>query len=307
MIPKSDDIRMEVSTLCSYSCGVCPHRKMKRPKMVMETKDFQDYLSKILDATDQYEHITFSGMGEPLFDPHLMDKVKIAKDRGLEVTIVTNGYALTPEVYQEMCDAEVMAVRVSITGMVHYGKSHGCEDRQLFILTETLGAMMERNGLTKVCVNCVAENEAEYELALSVFECQVHQLEIWTPHNWGDAFKHRKIGKKRKNCGRIFNGPLQVQVDGSVNVCCFDYNGLTTMGTLKTQHLHEIFAGAEFIRQVVCSNSGDWSGPLKYPCRKCDQRNEDRDGILLYTSRKDKDRIKRTSTTFHEIDTDVVE
>ena len=303
MIPKNDDIRMEVSTVCNYSCWCCPHSKMRRRKEIMETGDFEYYLDKILMDTDQYKHITFSGMGEPLLDLDIVKKVRYARKRKLKVTIVTNGSLLTPEIYKEFCKAGVQTVRVSMVGMLDYGKSHGCPDSNLADMMDSFRKIIDMGGKTLLAVNCVAENINEYNIMLRVLGDQIEQLEIWQAHNWGNGFRLRNRTYTRvSNCGRLFTGPLQVQVDGKVVACCFDYAGRTELGHLKHSTLDEIFTGAEYVTQVCHSNTGDWKG-AGYPCYQCDQRNGDKDGILMYSSRlvDSENRVKMTSNTLSKV------
>jgi len=225
----------------------------------------------------------------------------------LATTVVTNGSQLTPDLYQRFCEEGVGTVRISITGMINYGKSHGCDDNKLNELLKTLEYIMFNSGVTKIAVNCVADSPAEYQLMFDALAGNVMQLEIWSPHNWGKAFKFReKTTKRLRNCGRIFTGPLQVLVDGRVNVCCFDHDGTTTLGSLKKDSLKDIFSGSQYVNQVVCSNTGDWRGQ-KYPCAGCDQRNVSKDGVLLYSSRAEEDRVFRTSTSFQRVDTQALE
>ena len=65
---------------------------------------------------------------------------------------------------------------------------------------------------------------------------------------------YRTIKKEQlKTCGRPFNGPLQVQVDGTVNMCCFDYNGKLLLEDLNAQSLAEIFNSVAYkkIRDAI--------------------------------------------------------
>ena len=301
MIPKSDDIRMEVSTICSYNCTICPHDRMNRPKTVMKITDFLVYMGKIQQETDQYNHVTFSGIGEPLFDPTLGQKLQYVHSLGMKTTIVTNGSKLTPDYFDQLSEIGVGTIRISILGLLEYGKSHGVDEEILQEILSNIDYITKQETDTKLAINCVAENDAELELALKIFECQVDQLEIWKAHNWGSGFKIRETQRDlKKNCGRIFQGPLQVMVDGGITTCCFDYDGKLNMGNLNQSSLTEIFQSAEYVNQVCHSNTGNWRG-TGYPCEKCDQRNKNKDGVLLYTSREEEDRIDRTSTSFAKI------
>ena len=100
------------------------------------------------------------------------------------------------------------------------------------------------------------------------------------------------------SCGRPFRGPLQVQVDGTVNMCCFDYDGHLTLGDLKTQSLQEIFSSPMFQKILECHTTGNFkdSGLI---CENCDQRNADKSDVMVYNSKFNiKERVKQLSTTY---------
>ncbi len=127
-------------------------------------------------------------------------------------------------------------------------------------------------------------------------------LEVWRPHNWVNAKRYRKVQQEKiKTCGRPFNGPLQIQVDGIVNMCCFDYDGLLALGDLKHQALNEIFSSSMFDEIIRAHTSGEFkcSGLI---CADCDQRNRDKSDVMIYNSRYDiKDRVEMISTTYRKI------
>ena len=66
MIPRNNDIRFELTTLCNYDCIICPREQLKRPKTTMPTAMFQRLLTAVLAASDQYRLLTFAGLGEPI-------------------------------------------------------------------------------------------------------------------------------------------------------------------------------------------------------------------------------------------------
>jgi hypothetical protein len=87
-----------------------------------------------------------------------------------------------------------------------------------------------------------------------------------------------------------------VQVDGTVNVCCFDYDGAMVVGDLTRQTFSEIYSGAELarIRELHASGQADQL-PL---CRVCDQRDPpERKASYLVVSPDDAtERVRRTSS-----------
>ena len=127
-------------------------------------------------------------------------------------------------------------------------------------------------------------------------------MEVWKPHNWVDGKDYRKVQNERlKTCGRPFKGPLQVQIDGTVNMCCFDYNGQLLLGDLNKQNLREIFSSEMFKKIVKCHETGNFEGSGLI-CENCDQRNKVKTDVMIYNSKFDvKERVGKVSTTYSDL------
>ena len=129
------------------------------------------------------------------------------------------------------------------------------------------------------------------------FDHLVDEIEIWKPHNWGDALNYRIGAPVKNSCGRPVRGPLQVQVDGTVNMCCFDYDGKLVLGDLKTQTLDEIFSFDAYLNLKECHTTGNY--PDDMLCKNCDQRIE-YDGLLYSTVKGD--RTYMFSSSYEEME-----
>ena len=168
-----------------------------------------------------------------------------------------------------------------------------------------------RDTLTEICAldretqmlftfNVVeAGREKDLRSWIRYWEPKADLIEVWQPHNWVYGRALRPVSaKKRETCGRPFRGPLQVQVDGTVNMCCFDFNGDLTLGDLKVQSLHEIFEGDFFLKIYDCHLKGDFE-KSDLICEDCDQRNADKSDVLIYNSKFDiRERVEMTSSTY---------
>ena len=145
-------------------------------------------------------------------------------------------------------------------------------------------------------------NDTDMESWIEYWKDKVDLLEVWRPHNWVNSKDYRAVQKEKlKTCGRPFNTPLQIQVDGTVNMCCFDFDGQLLLGDLKTQTLEEIFESSMFNKILKYHTTGDFteSGLI---CEDCDQRNVDKSDVMIYNSKFDiKERVKKVSTTYQEI------
>lgn len=311
MIPKSNEMRFEVATKCNYKCVICPHHKLIRAKEIMSTELFKQVFDRIVEETDQYTTLTFPGMGEPLLDHDITEKIRYAKQRrpDLQVMILTNGSVLTPKKFQEFEALGVTSVRVSFYGNTPetYREIMGINSKNMFSRVES--NLLEISRIKKTTKLLITMNviDEKYDVVseewINFWKDKVDLLEVWKPHNWGTSMNLRRVQEEKLDtCGRPFQGPLQIQVDGTVNMCCFDYDGHTTMGDLRTQSLNEIFSSPLFKKIVSCHTSGDYKGS-NLLCENCDQRNADKSDVMVYNSKFDiRDRVGKTSTTYSDLE-----
>lgn len=308
MIPESNELRFEVTTRCNYNCIICPREKLTRKKETMSFELFKMLFDKINRETDQYNILTFPGLGEPLLDETLDKKIEYAKRNNFLVLMLTNASMLSVDRFRELEDLGTDSIRVSFYGNTpeSYSSVHGVRDKDLFgQIRDTLTEICKIKKQTKVLLtyNIVENNNDSYVSSwIEYWKDKADLLEVWHPHNWVDGRDYRKVQREKlKTCGRPFKTPLQVQVDGTVNMCCFDFDGKLLLGDLKTQSLKEIFESEMFKKIEKCHLTGDFKNS-DLICENCDQRNADKSDVMVYNSMFDiQERVKKVSTTYSNI------
>lgn len=308
MIPKSNELRFEVTTKCNYNCIICPREKLTRKKETMSFSLFKMLFDKINKEIAQYNTLTFPGMGEPLLDRTLNKKIEYAKKKKFRVLMLTNASLLSVKKFKELEDIGVDSIRVSFYGDTpeSYKNVHMVRDIGLFkkikeALTEI--CRMKRATQLLLTYNIVDNNnDSLVDSWIEYWKGKADLLEVWRPHNWVDGRTYRKVQRKKlKTCGRPFKTPLQVQVDGTVNMCCFDFDGKLLLGDLKTQPLKKIFQSQVFKKILRCHTTGNFknSGLI---CENCDHRNIDKSDVMVYNSKFDiRERVKSVSTTYAKV------
>lgn len=307
-IPKSNEIRFEVINRCNYNCIICTKNKLTRPKGVMNYKTFKYLLDKITSETRQYKYVSFAGMGAPLLNPEIVDMVWYCNVKKLKPLIVTNGLCLTDDKFERLQKAGLYSIRVSFHGAdpEGYCKLHGVSFNEFMRAYRNVcmaSALRKKTKLLLTFVVVPGVNDAPVEKWMTMFDGLADLYEVWQAHNWVDHFDYRQIqDRKLMTCGRVMNGPLQVQVDGTVNACCFDWDGKLIYGDLITQSLKEIFSSDEYARIKTAHQTGDYAD-TGLICENCDQRNSIKKDILIYSSKYKNadDRVSRTSTTYGKV------
>ena len=291
MIPDTKEIAVEVTTCCDYACVFCPHSTMMRRKETMSLQDFRFYLDKCLDADRQFEVVSFGGLGEPSLDRGLSEKIASVKAAGLKTVLYSTMSSVDQGRFAEFEQAGLDTLRISLCAIdaVRYGAVHGVRNEACFArVQQNLRLILQTPGRrTKIyLIFTLADADAEAAAAeidewRRRWESSADGVEVWRPHNWGGRYTLRERQQnKLKSCGRPFSGPVNLLVDGSITICCFDYEGRHIIGNLRQQSLSEIYDGPLFCRIIESHKTGDY--PSDWVCHNCDQRNTDKSRELVY-------------------------
>lgn len=301
----TNEVRIEISTECNYQCIFCPHSlSLNRKKEIMSNDMFFELLTKVNKEAPQITDLTLSGLGEATLDKDLVKKIEYAKHLNYNIHILTNGSIISIGRIKQLLNIGISSIRFSV---------HAVDDNKYGLITGRHGFdrvfrkieeafIFSRGTNTKIIVtsDIIHETEDQIEKIKNMFLPITDLLEIWKVHNWADAFNFRSKERQKQTCGRPFHGPLQIQVDGTVNACGFDYDGELLLGDLKTQTLEEMFNSDEYKRIIdFHSNINSWDDIL---CNGCDQLRTDLDSVI-YNSRYDAiNRMGKTSTNYQKLD-----
>ncbi|MEM6425519.1 MAG: radical SAM/SPASM domain-containing protein [Cyanobacteria bacterium P01_H01_bin.119] len=110
-----DRLHIEVTNVCNFKCEFCPDAIMKRRRGHMDLA----LLEKILDQVAVHRLariITFHLMGEPMIYPHIFEAMAMARDRGLDLHLTTNGstFDLRRDHIDKLIAADIPKVTISL-------------------------------------------------------------------------------------------------------------------------------------------------------------------------------------------------
>ena len=307
----SKEIRIEPSTICNFNCQMCARESFARHQEIMPDDLFEMIVDRARSELPELEICTLSGFGEFAADPGWPHKLTLARRNYRRVHIVTN-LSLVPDEALPLLAEQATEVRVSISAADSdtYDRIHhppaGITFELIAAKIRRLAALRGRGLELKLTCSELEENRERIGQWVEYWQGTADHLEVWRPHNWITAKEYRgNHGLRLASCGRPASGPLQVQVDGTMNVCCFDYNGRLEIGDLKTQSFSEILAGPELLRIRDLHRRGK-ADRLK-PCAVCDQREdpESKKRYLRHCSWADREeRIMKTSSGLERVPVD---
>lgn len=298
----NSEVRIENTNACNASCSICAREKMTRQITTMPLPRFGNIVdqAKNLGA----ETISIFGYGEPLLDKEISDKVEYCSIRDLETFITTNASLLYEDMAERLLENGLNHIRFSVHALYPnaYNNIHkGLNFYNVFSKILNFIYLNEKyNHPCKISISVIPMHGETVDEIVKFWEPMVNWLEIWKPHNWVYGRAYRDKARVNNTCFRPFTGPLQINADGKVMVCCFDFDAKMIVGDTKYNTLEEILKG-EIYKSIRKSHE---IGLLSHlPCAGCDQLNNG-DNPLLYSNR-DKDKtINCTSSTKFKLEGD---
>ncbi|MDO9117217.1 MAG: radical SAM/SPASM domain-containing protein [Nitrospira sp.] len=289
---RHQEVRYEVTDHCNAICIMCPREQHEdaRPHGIMDLGKYKRSIDEVVSLGAK--KIVLTGFGEPLIDKTLEQKISYAKAKNLNTYIITNGSLITPARAKSLIESGLDEMRVSFYGMSPETYNVVMERLDFHVATNNLlGFLEERSqrGLKKPKLELsylvMKENESDVDAFRAYWEPRADAIEMWKPHNFGDGRSYRERHQAvelKATCGRPENGPLQIQWDGEVIPCCYDYNNQIVLGNAFEQPVLDILNGEKyrFLRWAHRTNNF-----RLFPyCDQCDQLLPHADA-LVYTNR----------------------
>ncbi len=284
------EVRYEVTDHCNASCIMCPRDKHEhgREHGIMDQAKYEKSIDEVVELGAK--KVVLTGFGEPMLDKRLEKKIAYAKSKGLSTYFITNASALTPVRSQKLLNAGLDEMRVSFYGMrpeTYNAVMQGLDfERTKKGVLEFLRLRDEMGKKTRVQMSYLElkENASDTGKFREFWEPRVNAIEVWKPHNFGDGrdYRNRLDDSQKTSCGRPENGPLQIQWNGEVIPCCYDYNNQIILGNAFETPVLDLLNGPKY-RLLRYSHRMKKFGLFPY-CNQCDQLLPHADA-LVYTNR----------------------
>ena len=306
------EVRYEVTDHCNASCIMCPRDEHEhgRAHGIMDQKRYEKSIDEVV--TLGAKQIVLTGFGEPMLDKNLELKIAYAKKKGLSTYIISNGSVLNSKRAQNILEAGLDEIRISFYGM---GKDTYNKVMQGLDFEKTRDGLLkfiklrnEQNFKTKIQISYLTlpENEKDEKTFQEFWEPLVDAIEIWRPHNFGDGRDYRDRDEDqaeivKTTCGRPETGALQIQWDGEVIPCCYDYNNKIVLGNAFEQPVLEILNEKKY-RLLRYAHKVGLFNIFPY-CDQCDQLLPHADA-LVYTNRHNlppEEAVKLSNTDLYNL------
>lgn len=289
-------IDVELTNACNFSCLFCPtgNKAMRRRTGVMAEETMWRIVAdaSMHVADDHPIALRLIGWGEPLMHDGLVDMIWHAKRNGLLVHLNTNG-SLLDEVggywARDLIGAGLDSIKFSFQGVSRqsYREARNIDyyDQLLEKVKEFYAARGDRS-LPWIAVSTSTTYETPEDMAafVSLFSPHVDELSIGkTIFGFFDAEAMRlRSAEERMTfdrlvaagtvdlvhpdpCKEVYN-KLAVSWDGTVRVCCNDFDGVTDLGNVNEASLSKAWMHPTMQEYRERLTSKEYEGPLCSVC-----------------------------------------
>jgi len=249
------ELQLETISTCNARCGFCVYQSLPGRQGNSMSDELFD---KITDEAASIKLITryvMHGLGEPLLDKKIGSRIRAIRNktggaRSIGVELFTNGVLLSPEKHDELADAGLSSIVVSLNAV---NEEQHMEIMGLVGKFDTVCSNIENAIKSKkmsVQVHAVY-NETFDSKSLIEFYRRWGIVrnggygQVVHEGNWsGDSRTVRQF-TPNEECHRSMR-QIYVTHDGKVTTCCFDPTGKMVFGDLNHQTIREVYASPEY-------------------------------------------------------------
>jgi len=269
-----DHVDIELSSACDMKCPMCytitDEFKQLVPKKLIDLELFKKIIDECV-ANGAYS-IRLSFRGEPFLNRNIVEMTRYAKEAGIrEISTLTNGLRLNPELFEEMMDAGLDWLTISFDGT---GETYNRirkpakfdeaveKIRQYHLIKKRRGSPKPVVKVQTVWPAISDDPQAFYDLFEPITD-QVYAnplvdyLDNDTDIEYAEDF----------TCPTLWQR-LVIGSDGSVVLCINDEMGREKIGDVREQTLKEIWTGPQMTeaRRIHLEHRGVERYDV---CRRC--------------------------------------
>lgn len=140
-------VRLKPTNRCNHHCSYCSYGSGNKDYLTANRDQVRHAdmipwpkLQEIISDMGQMgvKALTFTGGGEPLSYPHILDAVHLAKARGIDVALITNGSLLSGEIASEFAAAKWVRVSFDNPNAEDYVANRGITLRDFDIVCKNI-------------------------------------------------------------------------------------------------------------------------------------------------------------------------
>jgi radical SAM protein with 4Fe4S-binding SPASM domain len=277
----------ETAANCNFSCAMCPqgYDKLQGNKF-MSWETFKKGMDESL-AHGPRMGLFFHERGEPLLNPLTVEMIEYACGRnGAHAThLSTNGYFMTEDISRRLIRSGLKSVSISIDAIDRetFRRIKGVDayDRVAANVDALIRLKKELGSITPMVrpkLITMKDNQGQAAAFRKRWE-KADDVIISDFFFWADArdILAQYTGDESILATNICIMPwtsMLVSFDGSVTVCCVDYENQVLIGNINSQSLREIWHNPKLVEMRRAFLKGDKTVfPICANCRYFDRKH----------------------------------
>ncbi len=269
MIPLDVPFTCEIfpANVCNFKCRYCAHscRPQHLKKEFMDWDIYQKCIDDLAGFPRPLKLLLLAGLGEPLLHPRISDMVRYANEKKAAETvrIITNASLLTPELSDELIEAGLGHLKISIQGLDDEAYHDMCETSiKLEKIIENITYFYQHKKDTVVNVKIVSDafkHSDDEKRFYKMFDgiCDVMNIEHIAPYqdvDYSSLVTEEFVSQsgQMKEANKICQVPFyfySVYPDGEIIPCCMlmfeDYKTFS-FGNVRQLDLAELWNSRKF-------------------------------------------------------------
>lgn len=261
---------VDPSSACNFRCTFCPTgdrkliRDLGRFQGSLSLADFEKVLTDIEQFDDPIKVLRLYKDGEPLMNRNLAQMVRMARGSSAVETIdtTTNGSLLRPAISDELLEAGIDLINISVDGLDAEQMFHFTGMRLDFdSFIANLAHLYRNRGKAKVVIKTTQEiigvdRKAEFFDTFGNI-CDLIYIENTSPC-WPDFDVEDRMGitietglygneiSEQTACPYLFYS-ISVNSDMKVSACFVDWSRALLVGDLRIESLREVWDGGRML------------------------------------------------------------
>lgn len=275
LIPK----RVTIETVfgCNANCIMCViNHSTERKKGIMPWELFTFIIEDLVNYKNKIEKLDLFGLGEPLLDPLIFQRIKYVKDKGFQnISISTNADLLNKEKQKSLLETGIDTILFSIDGtkkQTHESIRRGVAFERVVENCKSIINLRDNgNYRTKFIIRFIIQDINKNELEdfknfwKNILSKEKNDMIItYDMHSWGgqvlkkeDILKGNSNPEIDKKPCHHFTDILYILADGTVPIChedalCAKYN----FGNVKDSSPISVFNSAKRKEFLNLHNAG---------------------------------------------------
>jgi MoaA/NifB/PqqE/SkfB family radical SAM enzyme len=267
--------QIETTTTCNQRCYFCPVSQRRRPKAVMSLELLRTILTGLQGCGTHTLYI--NGFNEPTYDSMLVEKVKMIKRYGMNISLNSNGSGLHPELTNQLCanGVQTFLFNVSTLDPQHYEHTRGNKDisKVRTHIDYLLHTYPQANVTIMVLGQLDTSHAENINAIMDYFSPQGAHILVCPMADFATTnlpiMPSKIYHQKLRGCvSRRDSDWLHFIPDGSAIMCCQDYDECYKVGNIHDNTVEEIYFSDSFTRLRHWIN-GTEQAPTDFICRTC--------------------------------------